>query len=930
MGDESELKSDTQPKQTDFEYDVFISYSTHDKEWVRRELLQGIEKAGLKAFIDFRDFTRGAPSIKECERGVIQCRRTLLILTPDYLGSEWGEIENIMAQTLDPANRKLRLIPLLKKECQKPLRIGALTYIDFTNNADHDLAWRQLLTALGKPPEPTPSKTSQHADWFLAHPYPMAPNFTGRVAERAMLTNWLDVDDSHPLLILRALGGFGKSALVWHWLMHDLKPGAWPRVVWWSFYESDANFDHFLSDALDYLSVDKTVCQSLSAHERVEMLQHIFHKSGTLLVLDGFERVLRAFSGLNAAYQGDEESRFDANDCDCISPLADRFLRGIATLPGINAKVLLTSRLRPRAVEHHGSLLHGCREEDLKQMQPADAVEFFHAQGIRGTHTEIETECEPYGYHPLSLRLLAGLIVGDFQQPGDIVVAKRLDVFGNLKQRQHHVLETAYNSIVPARQTLLSRIACFRSPVPYEALQTLAKTLNEPSASLDSDLRDLVARGLLHHDIKEGGFDLHPIVRRYSYNRLAMPDRATTHALLRDYFAAVPPPGKVTHIKDLAPVIELYHHTVRAGQYDEACYLFIDHLQTAIYFQLGAYLLHIELLRTLFADGEDRLPRLTNQTSQTWVLNALANSYCLIGQPQRAVPLFQLHNALCEKIGIEENLATGLGNLAFMAQRHIGALRAAETNLRRRIALCREINDKFHEALGRRNLGLLLAYCGAYTESKKSLEAAWKLFEKGKNLQSKSISWNYESLRELLQLRTLDILQSTSANLQSAISLAQNALKLADEASLSSFPAERDYVHAHWLLGAALLAAGQQSQAECHLHEALQRCRHISLVEVEANILIALARLYSAIGTSEEAQRLAEEALLITERSGYVLQGADAHLELAKLALTRGDKTTALKHATEARHLATCDGPPDYTYKAAYEEAGALLAKLEN
>ncbi|MBI4579692.1 MAG: hypothetical protein HY718_08325 [Planctomycetes bacterium] len=43
----------------------------------------------------------------------------------------------------------------------------------------------------------------------------------------------------------------------------------------------------------------------------------------------------------------------------------------------------------------------------------------------------------------------------------------------------------------------------------------------------------------------------------------------------------------------------------------------------------------------------------------------------------------------------------------------------------------------------------------------------------------------------------------------------------------------------------------------------------------------------------------------------------------------RGDKATALEHAHQARRLATCDGPPDYTYKAAYDEAGALLAELE-
>ena len=102
------------------------------------------------------------------------------------------------------------------------------------------------------------------------------------------------------------------------------------------------------------------------------------------------------------------------------------------------------------------------------------------------------------------------------------------------------------------------------------------------------------------------------------------------------------------------------------------------------------------------------------------------------------------------------------------------------------------------------------------------------------------------------------------------------------------------------------------------------------MVEIEADILIDLARLRAATGAPDEAQRLAEEALVITERSGYVLQGADAHLELAKLALARGDKATALEHAKEARRLATCDGPPDYTYKVAYDEAGALLAESES
>ena len=68
----------------EFDFDVFISYSSKDKAWVRGELLQRIEQAGVKAFIDFRDFTRGALSINECERGVVRCRKTLAVLTQAY------------------------------------------------------------------------------------------------------------------------------------------------------------------------------------------------------------------------------------------------------------------------------------------------------------------------------------------------------------------------------------------------------------------------------------------------------------------------------------------------------------------------------------------------------------------------------------------------------------------------------------------------------------------------------------------------------------------------------------------------------------------------------------------------------------------------------------------------------------------------------
>ncbi len=943
-----------------FDFDVFISYSHVDEAWVRGELLRRIEQAGLTAFIDYRDFTRGAPSITEMERGVVNCRKTLLVLTPDYVASGWAEIESIMLQTLDPANRDLRMIPLLKAECERSLRIAALTHIDFTDTADHELAWRQLLTALGKPPEPQPPAEPQFDQWFLAHPYPMPPNFTGRVAERRMLNEWLNADAEHPLLSLRALGGFGKSALVWHWLTHDVTPGEWPRVVWWSFYEGDASFDKFLVESLKYLSGGRLDATKIPAIEAVRALLEALLAPGTLLVLDGFERVLRAFGGLDAAYQGDEveksqisNPKSQMNDRDCISPLAELFLLNVAAQPQLRGKVLLTTRLTPRAIEARGGgLLAGCREEELNKMQPADAVAYFHAQGIRGTHTEIEAACEPYGYHPLSLCLLAGLIKEDFQQPGDVAAARRLDVSGDLKQRQHHVLEVACDSLAPEAQTLLSRIACFRSPVSYEVLKALAAkgegeapaepsddvtvgsagaspSQRTPQVDLDADLRGLIARGLVHHDRKENRFDLHPIVRRYAYDRLGDAARTAAHRQLRDYFAAVPEPDKVTRLEDLAPVIELYHHTVRAGQLDEAFRLLRDRLvPDPLHFRFGAYQLMIELKRPLFPDGEDRPPRLKRESDQAWTLNALANSYSLSGQPRRALPLFEQHNAIYEKQGDKRNLAVGLGNVAHMAQVHIGELRAAEENLRRRIAVCREIEDEFKEAIGHQELGRLLAYRGAEAESASELATALEMFEQQNQLQVQGVTWAYHALGELLRLRVAGNLEFEISDYKSSLDSAQRALELADEWARTRYPIEREYVRAHWLLGAAHRVAGQTDEAERHLHEALERCRRINMVDHEADILIDLARLRAATGQPDEARRLADEALLIADRSGYVLQAADAHLELARLALARGEKKTAKQHAEAALANATCDGPPDWTYKAAYTEAAALLEEL--
>jgi tetratricopeptide (TPR) repeat protein len=174
-----------------------------------------------------------------------------------------------------------------------------------------------------------------------------------------------------------------------------------------------------------------------------------------------------------------------------------------------------------------------------------------------------------------------------------------------------------------------------------------------------------------------------------------------------------------------------------------------------------------------------------------------------------------------------------------------------------------------------------------------------------------------------------------------AIKIAHEALALSKDPNRNPTAGERDVVDANRLLGTAYRASRDLEQAENHLSEALTRCRAINLVEMEANILLELAKLsfdYGLVASAqdkaqkhfEEAKTLAEEALLITERSGYVLQGADVHLFLAQYALEQEkDKEKAKELAERAKELATCDGPP-YYYKVAYKEAERMLERLKD
>jgi tetratricopeptide (TPR) repeat protein len=924
--------------------EVFISYShdSQEHETRVRALAERLRDEGIHAMIDQYQTVPPEGWQLWMEKQIRHAKFVLLVCTEIYLrrvmkeempgkglGVMW-EASIIYSHLYDTGGVNTKFIPVLFESEDTQFIPGPLrptTRYNVSTDSGYDLLYRRLTdqpatppgpvgTRRVLPPLPRPNSASHRTATApnLVHPYPLQANFTGRESERRELTAWLS-DEEHPLYELVAMGGMGKSALSWYWLTHDVLPTADKNldgVMWWSFYEPESSFAKFVDDALKYVSGQPIDTAKFPAtYDRTQELRKQLQTKRVLFVLDGFERQLRDYAGFDRAYRPDHSSSRPGEARACVDPNAARLLVHIAAAT-TRSKVLITTRLPVSDLQDRaGEALAGVVEKDLGELHPDDAVAFMYAQGVsKGTFAEIATECADYGYHPLSLRLLSGLLKHDARMPGDIATAPRHNVHASLIQRQHHVLQQSYDALPKRERALISRIAAFRSSVSYEAL-AIFNTLGSQKR-FEEALEDLRIRGLLQRDIERNRYDLHPIVRHYAYDRLT--DKVGVHTKLMDYFATIAPlpNNEIQNIEDLAPVIELYHHTVCSGRYDEASMLLFERLfPRPLHFPLGAYQLMIELTTSLFPDGEDTSPRVEDEAAQAWIINSLGVAYGASGKSRKATLLFGRHVDISRKLKDPRNIAVGLGNLA-TDQLLLGELAAAEHNLGQEFTIFGALKSEADIVQNRTTFAQVPIYEGDFEAAKQVLELAEQSAQKRGYEQTLGIVESLWAERALLM-----------GNPAAAFEFALKARKLAEVDHI-----ERDIIAAECLLGTALVRVGNDLEAAAtHLNDALTRCRRINLLKVEPDILLGLAQLHRARGDYQEAKVNADEALAIADRCEYRLKQADVHNFLSRLNWDAGNHQAALEHAEIAKGRAWCDGPP-HCYKPALDEAEAILLEL--
>ena len=106
-------KGDTVP----YKYDGFVVYSDEDRQWVHNFMLDEIENVrNLKLCVHHRDFLPGDDIDEQIVRSVDNSRKTLLILTKNFLASEWCLYEMKVAWNKLQAEGKDVIIPILLAE----------------------------------------------------------------------------------------------------------------------------------------------------------------------------------------------------------------------------------------------------------------------------------------------------------------------------------------------------------------------------------------------------------------------------------------------------------------------------------------------------------------------------------------------------------------------------------------------------------------------------------------------------------------------------------------------------------------------------------------------------------------------------------------------------------------------------------------------
>lgn len=786
---------------------------------------------------------------------------------------------------------------------------------------------------LPRPPEP-----------YIAHPYTLlhTRDLVGRQRDLNRLTDW--VTDAgrrrDPVLAVIAIGGMGKSALTWKWF-HEIAPHEMRPMtgrVWWSFYESDARFENFVTRTLGYVTgrpVEELTRRPVA--EREEELLAALDTKPYLVVLDGLERLLIAYARPDAAHLADDD--LDARTANVVAGrkalpasapasftgqsrlrlTADSrvgmFLKQLATLRA--SRVLISTRLFPADLQTVTvEPVPGAAAYFLPGLTDDDAVALWRAFGVSGGRDELVTLFRSFENYPLLIRALAGEVARFRGGPRDFDAWRAAYPGFNpfaveLKQRNSHVLEHALRGVTTEQLRTLHLIAAFRMPATYQALTALLIGPDKPFDSereLDRALEELEDRGLLGWDKVANRYDLHPIVRGVAWTGLDPNSRHGIYTDLAGHFGSLPKPDdeKILSVDDLSGVLEHCYTLIALGNVKEANDLIGDRIVDPL-MGFATFSTLADLLQAL-VDQPGAMAKLSLRDADN-VLLVLGLCHEYSGNPSRALESYRRVEA-ADRGEMDEGLLAFLPALRSRALRRVGRLMESEQTAR--TSLAQDDDDELC-SWGISALAGLLAVRGLTVEAMEWMSDI-RLVDDPDDELNDLLGWEPEHALLALQ----------SDQLSAAVALCRDI-----ESETAGTNNRRRLLAVRGAMARAAVASrlGAEDEAGRLLHEALIEARSCGLGDEEVALLIQLADWHLCRVELPEARRCLDQTGALIQHGQLRLRAADALNVLSRIERSEGNVDKAVEAARDAFRTAWCDGPP-FAYASALEGARENLRAL--
>ena len=150
------------PKSSQYGYDVFLSHSAKDREFVSR-LASDLDSSGVSVWVDQRNIRPGDSFAEAIEKAMKNSRFLLIVMSPAYFQSAWAQQEWHYALASEVEEGGIRLIPLLYQECDIPAMLRTKQWVDFRDPTQYQVVLDRLVKDLLSRPESQESTARRDA-----------------------------------------------------------------------------------------------------------------------------------------------------------------------------------------------------------------------------------------------------------------------------------------------------------------------------------------------------------------------------------------------------------------------------------------------------------------------------------------------------------------------------------------------------------------------------------------------------------------------------------------------------------------------------------------------------------------------------------------------------------------------------------------------